>query len=148
MSKAIPVGDRVLVKDLEPELSVAKRAQRAGLFAVVLPENEPKPTSGTVVAVGSGTLIQEACAVGDKVLFSQHAGIGVQLEGEEYRMLEWREISLVIKPDEVATSPQVPQVQPPSPEVPPPTSDTPDHSQSSPPEPEPGFDHPSTRLDP
>ena len=98
--KAIPAGDRVLIKDIEPEAGIVRRAQRAGLAVVILPENEPQPTSGTVVAVGNGALVQEFVSEGDTVLFGRHAGLGVQLEGEEYRMLEWREISMVIKPDE------------------------------------------------
>lgn len=101
MSKIIPLGARCLVTDLEPELSIVKRAEKAGIYAVVLEENKPQPTSGLVEAVGSDPLIQELIAVGDTVLFSRHAGIQVNIEGREFRSLELREIAHVIKPDPI-----------------------------------------------
>jgi co-chaperonin GroES (HSP10) len=105
MSRLIPLGARVLVTDLEPEASLVKRGQAAGLHVVVLEENAPKPTSGKVEAVGSDPLIQELIQVGDVVLFSKHAGLEVQIEGKSYRSLELREIAHVVKPD--PTTPEV-----------------------------------------
>lgn len=106
MSRLIPMGARVLVTDIDPEDSVTKRAAKAGLYAVVLEENNPKPTSGKVEAVGSDPLIQELIQVGDVVLFARHAGLEVLIEDKSYRSLELREIAHVIKPDvtEPATS--------------------------------------------
>lgn len=108
--KAIPIGARVLVKDLDPEVSLVKRAQAAGLHAVILEQNTPKPTSGTVIAVGSDPLIQELVSIGDTVTFGRNSGTHCQIEGVEYRSLELNEIILVIKPEE-------PQVQQASTEV-------------------------------
>ena len=99
MSRLIPLGSRVLVTDLEPEISLVKRAEKAGLYAVVLEEHVPKPTSGKVEAVGPDPLVQEQISVGDIVLFTRHAGYMVQIEGREYRSLEYREIGHVIKSD-------------------------------------------------
>jgi co-chaperonin GroES (HSP10) len=105
MARLIPIGARILVLDLEPEVSIVKRAQNAGLHIVVLDENKPQPTSGLVKAVGTDPLIQEMCSVGDTVLFSRHAGTHVFVEGVEYRSLELRDIAYVIKPDDAPTAP-------------------------------------------
>lgn len=99
MPKLIPLGARVLVTDLEPEVSLVKRAEKAGLHLVIGEENVPKPTSGKVEAVGSDPLVQELITIGDVVLFARHAGLEVQIEGKSYRSLELREIAHVIKPD-------------------------------------------------
>jgi co-chaperonin GroES (HSP10) len=109
MPRLIPIGPRVLVTDLEPEVSIKKRAEAAGIYAVVSEENTPKPTSGKVEAVGSDPLTQELIAIGDIVLFARHAGIMVQIEGREYRSLELREVAHVIKPD---PEPSFPPMQP------------------------------------
>lgn len=105
MPKLIPIGSRCLVTDLDPEVSLVKRAEAAGLHLVIGEENVPKPTSGKVEAVGSDPLIQELISVGDIVLFARHAGLEVQIEGKAYRSLELREIAHVIKPD-LPTSPR------------------------------------------
>jgi len=98
--RATPIGARVLVTDIDPEVSVVKRMNAVGLHAVVLDENAPKPTSGLVVAVGSDPLIQELCSVGDVVTFGRNSGTFCQIEGVEYRSLELNELILVIKPAE------------------------------------------------
>jgi co-chaperonin GroES (HSP10) len=95
---AVPIGARCLVEDLEPEVSLVKRAAKAGLHLVIGEENVPKPTSGKVVAVGSDPLIQELVKLGDVVTFARHAGVYQQIEGKEFRCLELREIIMVIKP--------------------------------------------------
>ena len=92
-----PNGARIFVEELEPEVSLVKRAQAAGLHAVVLEENLPKPTSGTVVAIGDDPLVQENYKLGDVVTFSKHAGTYQQVEGKEYRCLEDREVIAKIR---------------------------------------------------
>lgn len=99
MSRLIPLGSRILVTDIEPEVSDVKRMEAIGLYAVVAEENKPRPTSGLVEAVGPDPMVQEYINVGDTVLFARHAGLMVQIEGREYRSLELREIAHVIKPD-------------------------------------------------
>lgn len=98
----VPMGDRIFVEELEPEVSVVKRAQAAGLYAVVAPENEPKATTGIVVAIGDDPLIQSRCRLGDIVSFGWSAGVYQQVEGKQYRCLEGREIISLIRetPDE------------------------------------------------
>jgi co-chaperonin GroES (HSP10) len=99
MPKIMPLGARVLVKDEAPLDDISARAEKAGLFAVVYEYNVPTPTTGIVVAVGSDPEVQRLIEVGDKVFFGKHCGIITRIEGEEYRSLEFHEISSVVKPD-------------------------------------------------
>lgn len=108
MKTITPLGSRVFVEDLEPEVSLVKRAEAAGIFAVVMEENVPKPTSGRVVAVGSDPLVQELVKVGDVVTFSRTAGLYQQVREKEYRSLELREIIAVIRESEEPIPPTPP----------------------------------------
>ena len=94
----LPIGARCFVEEIEPVDEVTARMAAAGLHAVVLDENVPKPTEGRVVAVGSDPLIQELIRVGDVVTFSRHAGSYQMVEGRTYRNLELREITACIRP--------------------------------------------------
>lgn len=87
-----PIGARVLVKDIPPVDEVTERAKRAGLYAVVKPENMPRATSGTIIAIGTDPMVQEVFQEGDIVFFSKFAGTMIQIEGKEYRSLELREV--------------------------------------------------------
>jgi co-chaperonin GroES (HSP10) len=77
---------------------VTARMSAAGLHAVVLDENVPKPTEGRVVAVGSDPMVQELIQVGNVVTFSKYAGHHQIVEGRTYRSLEFREIIACIRP--------------------------------------------------
>jgi co-chaperonin GroES (HSP10) len=92
MLEITPMGDRIFVDELEPEVSLVKRAEAVGLSIVVNNENVPRPTTGIVVAVGDDPLIQERCKIGDVVSFASHAGVYQQVSGKQYRCLEGREI--------------------------------------------------------
>lgn len=87
-----PIGARVLVKDIPPVDEVTERAKRAGLFAVVKEENKPRATSGTIIAVGTDPMVQEVFQEGDTVFFSKFAGQMIQIEGKEFRSLDFSEI--------------------------------------------------------
>jgi co-chaperonin GroES (HSP10) len=99
MAKLVPLGARVLVKDEIPIDDVTARMEKAGLFSAVYDHNKPFPTTGIVVAVGSDPEVQRLIAVGDKVFFGKHCGIITRVDGEEYRSLEFHEISSVVKED-------------------------------------------------
>jgi len=105
--RIVPIGARVFVKLIPATSDLEARANAAGISVVLDEANEPKPTEGTVVAVGSDPLIQELCQVGDTVLFSKHAGLDVMVEGYSYRSIELREIVACVKPHE-AEPPSVP----------------------------------------
>ncbi|GCE48865.1 chaperonin GroES [Thermosporothrix hazakensis] len=90
-----PVGDRVLVKPAAKE-----EVTRSG---IVLPDTaKEKPQQGTVVAVGSGKLLENGTRVtmevkeGDQVLFAKYSGTEVKIENEEYLVMRESDILAVL----------------------------------------------------
>ena len=86
-----PLGDRVVLKRLASEQKTAG--------GVILPDNaQEKPMQGEVVAVGSGKVLdngqrnQMDVSVGQKVLFGKYAGTEVKVDGQDYIILDQREI--------------------------------------------------------
>ena len=93
--KLTPIGDRVVVKP-EPEEIKTKSG-------IVLPESaKEKPSEGTVVAVGSGRVLDNGqkvaveVKIGDKIIYSKYGGTEVKIENEEFIILAERDI-LAIK---------------------------------------------------
>ena len=92
--KLIPLGDRVVVKQ-EPSEEKTKSG-------IVLPESaKEKPSEGTVVAVGSGRVLDNGqkvpleVKIGDKIIYSKYGGTEVKIDGEEYVILQERDILAV-----------------------------------------------------
>ena len=90
-----PIGDRVLVKPAPSE-----EKTKSG---IVLPDSaKEKPQEGTVVAVGSGRILDNGqrvpleVKVGDKVIYSKYGGTEIKLEGDDFIILQERDI-LAIK---------------------------------------------------
>ena len=81
-----PLGDRVVIKRLEAEEKTAS--------GIVLPGNaKEQPQMAQVVAVGPGTDdVKMEVVENDTVLFSKYAGTEVKFEGEEYTILNQRDI--------------------------------------------------------
>ena len=91
-----PLGERLLVQRVEAE------AKTAG--GILLPESaKEKPKEGVVIALGEGRLLDSgeraewALAVGDRVLFTSYGGTEVKYKGEEYMIMEERDILGVIE---------------------------------------------------
>lgn len=88
--KLAPLGDRVVLKQLE-----AEETTKSG---IVLPGNaQEKPQQAEVVAVGPGGIVdgkevQMQVSVGDKVIYSKYAGTDVKLDGEEYIIVRQNDI--------------------------------------------------------
>ena len=90
-----PLGDRVVIRVLEQEEKTA-----SGIF---LPDTaKEKPSQGEVIAVGSGKLLDDGkrlaldVKVGDKIIFSKHAGTEVKFEGTDYLIVSERDILAII----------------------------------------------------
>jgi chaperonin GroES len=90
-----PVGDRVVVKPAAKE-----EVTRSG---IVIPDTaKEKPQEGTVIAIGSGRLLDngERAAIdvreGDRVLFAKYGGTEFKLEGEEYLVLKESDILAIV----------------------------------------------------
>ena len=96
MEKKIrPVGDRVVVKP-----SAKEEVTKSG---IVIPDTaKEKPQEGTVVAVGSGRLLDNGDRApidvreGDRVLFAKYGGTEFKLDGEEYLVLKENDILAII----------------------------------------------------
>jgi chaperonin GroES len=92
----VPLGNRVLVKRL-----AADEKTKGG---IILPDTaQEKPREGTVIAIGSGKLLDNGerstftVKPKDRVLFSSYSGNEIKLDGEEYLVLGEDEILAIIE---------------------------------------------------
>ena len=87
-----PLRDRIVVKPLEGEEKTA-----GGIY---LPDTaKEKPQQGEVIAVGPGKFIEEKgdrvappLEKGDKVIYGKYAGTEVRIAGEEFKILEVKDV--------------------------------------------------------
>jgi len=93
--KLKPLGDRVVVKQLE-----AEETTKSG---IVLPgAAKEKPQEAEVVAVGPGGVvdgkeIKMEVKVGDRVICSKYAGTEVKLDKEEYTIVKQSDILAIVE---------------------------------------------------
>ena len=93
--KLVPLGDRVVLKQLE-----AEETTKSGL---VLPgQAQEKPQQAEVIAVGPGGVVdgkevKMEVKTGDKVIYSKYAGTEVKLDGEEYIIVKQNDILAVVE---------------------------------------------------
>jgi len=94
--KLVPLGDRVVLKQLE-----AEETTKSG---IVLPgQNKEKPQQAEVIAVGPGGVVdgkevKMEVKPGDKVIFSKYSGTNVTLDNdEEYIVVKQNDILAVIE---------------------------------------------------
>lgn len=93
--KLVPLGDRVVLKQLVAEETTAS--------GIVLPgSGKEKPQQAEVIAVGPGGVVdgkevKMEVKVGDKVIFSKYAGTEVKLDDEELIVVRQNDILAVIQ---------------------------------------------------
>lgn len=93
--KLVPLGDRVVLKQLD-----AEETTKSG---IVLPgQAQEKPQQAEIIAVGPGGTIdgkevKMEVKVGDKVIYSKYAGTEVKLDEEEYIIVKQNDILAVIE---------------------------------------------------
>ena len=93
--KLSPLGDRVVLKQLE-----AEETTKSG---IVLPgQSKEKPQQAEVIAVGPGGVIdgkevKMQVKVGEKVIYSKYAGTEVKLDGEEYIIVKQNDVIAVVE---------------------------------------------------
>ena len=89
--KLVPLGDRVVLKQMEAEETTAS--------GIVLPgQAQEKPQQAVVVAVGPGTDdVTMTVKVDDVVIYSKYAGTDVKLEDEEFVIVRHDDILAVVK---------------------------------------------------
>ncbi len=94
--KIKPLHDKVVIRPASPEEVTAS--------GLVIPQtaSEEKPMQGEVVAVGPGRLsktgevLPMSVKKGDKVLFTKYAPDEVEIDGEDYLVLEESKILAVV----------------------------------------------------
>ena len=93
--KLAPLGDRVVLKQLE-----AEETTKSG---IVIPGNaQEKPQQAEVIAVGPGGVVEGKevkmeVKVGNKVIYSKYAGTEVKLDGEEYIIVKQNDILAIVE---------------------------------------------------
>ena len=89
--KLVPLGDRVVLKQLEAEETTAS--------GIVLPgQSKEKPQQAEVVAVGPGTEeVKMEVKKGDMVIYSKYAGNEVKLNKEEFIIVKQNDILAIVK---------------------------------------------------
>jgi chaperonin GroES len=93
--KVKPIGEKVLIKRLDPEEKTAG--------GIVLPDSaKEKPQEGKVIELGEGKLLKNGeraksqLKKGNRVLFTSYAGTEVTIEGEEYLIMNEEDILAII----------------------------------------------------
>jgi len=93
--KIKPLGDRVIIKAMEPE-----EKKQGG---IIIPDTaKEKPQEGEVVAVGPGKVSEAGNKVdmevkkGDKVLYGKYSGTDVTVDGDEYLIMRESDILAII----------------------------------------------------
>ena len=91
-----PLEDRVLVAPLEAEKTTAS--------GLVIPDTaKEKPQEGRVVATGPGRIDDNGqrvpldVAEGDVIIFSKYGGTEVKYDGQDYLLLNARDILAVVQ---------------------------------------------------
>ena len=93
--KLVPLGDRVVLKQVE-----AEETTKSGLSLTT--SAQEKPQEAEVIAVGPGGMVDGKEVTmqvkpGDKVIYSKYAGNEVKLEGEEYIIVRQNDILAVVE---------------------------------------------------
>ena len=91
-----PLGDRVVIKALEKEEKTVS--------GIVLPDTaKEKPQKGTIVAVGTGKVLDNGQRIalevkeGQEVIFSKYAGTEIKIDNQDYLILSERDILAIIE---------------------------------------------------
>ena len=88
--KLVPLGDKVVIKQLE-----AEEKTKGGI--ILTSQSQEKPQEAVVVAVGpggevNGIDVKMVLKEGDKVIYSKYAGTEIKFENESYIVLKQSEI--------------------------------------------------------
>lgn len=90
-----PVGDRVLVLPDPPETEFVQ-----GQLRLTRPEQtREKPSQGKILYVGDGPNVGTRLAVGSTVLYGKFSGSEIEVDGQEYTVLQYEEILGILSLD-------------------------------------------------
>ena len=93
--KLVPLGDRVVLKQLE-----AEETTKSGI--VIPGQSKEKPQQAEVVAVGPGAVkdgetVPMNVSVGQTVIYSKYSGTTVELDEEEFIIVKQDDILAVVE---------------------------------------------------
>lgn len=93
--KLVPLGDRVVLKQVEVE-----KKTKSGI--VLAGAEKEKPQTAEVIAVGPGGVVDGKevvmqVQVGAEVIYSKYAGTEVKLDGQEYVIVKQSDILAVVE---------------------------------------------------
>ncbi|MCD8332787.1 MAG: co-chaperone GroES [Clostridiales bacterium] len=93
--KLVPLGDRVVLKQLE-----AEETTKSGI--ILASSAQEKPQEAEVIAGGPGGMVDGKevtmqVKTGDKVIYSKYAGNEVKLDGEEYIIVKQSDILAIVE---------------------------------------------------
>ena len=93
--KLVPLGDRVVLKQLE-----AEETTKSGI--ILSTKAQEKPQEAEVIAVGPGGVVdgkEVAMQVkkGERVIYSKYAGTEVKLDGEVFIVVRQSDIVAVVE---------------------------------------------------
>lgn len=93
--KLVPLGDRVVLKQLE-----AEETTKSGI--ILTSKSQEKPQEAEVIAVGPGGMVdgkevKMEVAEGDKVIYSKYAGTEVKMDGTEYIIVKQSDVLAIVK---------------------------------------------------
>ncbi|MCL2223746.1 MAG: co-chaperone GroES [Defluviitaleaceae bacterium] len=93
--KLKPLGDRVVIKQLE-----AEETTKSGI--ILAPTAKEKPQQAEVVSVGPGGVvdgkeIKMEVKPGDKVIYSKYAGTEVKLDKDEFIIVRQSDILAIVE---------------------------------------------------
>ena len=93
--KIKPLGDRVVIKNLE-----AEETTKGGI--ILTNSAKEKPVMAEVLAVGpggnvDGKEITMNVSVGQKVIYSKYAGTEIKMDGEEYKIIRQSDILAIVE---------------------------------------------------
>ena len=94
--KIQPLADRVLVEPLKEE-----EVKKGG---IIIPDTaKEKPTTGTVIAIGTGKLDEKGNKIpfnvkpGDKILMPKYGGTEVKIDEKDYQILREEDILGIVQ---------------------------------------------------
>lgn len=100
MTTIQPTGDNLIIQ-VEREEETNQTA--TGIYIPKTPGQTQKPDQGTVVAVGSGRIlnngshVQSEMAAGDRVIFNKFAGTEIESDGNLYLIIKENDVLAIIK---------------------------------------------------
>jgi len=95
MTKIVPIRGRLVIKKIEDD-----NRTKSGLK--LSDDTKERPTKGTVLAIGEGTMNDDGVIlpmivkVGDTVLYGKYAGTEIQVDGKDLLIMRESDIYAII----------------------------------------------------